>query len=299
LAIGFYAKNIGGYFFDQVHLNWEWLAAIGFVLQASSNFFISFLSDRSNRKGWQKIFINQRYLAEYLRSALYFMPFSIPIKDQSFDLYDRDYQSTIPVFHKVRNIIRNGGIDSIQYGAYDYKTLFFDYFNRLLTSQIEYHENNAKKYKTIFNKLNKTGWFFFWLGFMIVIARALLQVIIQNVDLNQWIGSKTIWINSVESIIQGQTFLISFANMLAMMIPAIAALFFGINAITGFKNLFVTSEDVLLKLYRIQKIATFEETRKQTSFEDMSLLATQLMQVLFDETNDWHSFFSTKSINKN
>ena len=76
LAVGFYAKYLGGYLFLKAPANlWNVCIVTGFILQALLNLFIQWLSDHNSRRGWHKKFIDQRYMAESLRMAVHFVPF--------------------------------------------------------------------------------------------------------------------------------------------------------------------------------------------------------------------------------
>ncbi|WP_075063537.1 hypothetical protein [Ornatilinea apprima] len=299
LALGFYAKSVGGYLFFNLPLNWVWLAAAGFGMQAFFNLSINWLSNQTDYRGWHKNFVNQRYLAETLRMAVHFSPYNIPIINTTIAGFEKKLPKSSPVRHRIRSIVRAASIHPIHFEQPEIKEAFFTQFLTLLDHQIHYHKLVASRYRKISNILTKTAWGLFWLGIGTVIARAVFQAVEPSLGLNQWIAKHEFYTGAVKVAVDGKTFLASFANMLAMLLPGFAVTFFSIHNLIGFKDLSQRSQQMVNDLQQIKTRVILEQSRPESSFEDFSWLAHQAISLMVSDTTDWYTLISSKKITKN
>lgn len=299
LAIGFYAKSVGGYIFFNIPLNWAWLAATGFGLQAFFNLMINWLSNHTDYRGWHKNFVNQRYLAETLRMAIHFSPYNIPIITATIAGFEKRLPKSTPIRHRIRSLLRAAGIHPISLQQPEVKSSFFTQFLVLLDNQITYHKFTANRYKKISETLTKVAWGLFWLGIGTVVARAIFQAVEPSLDLNHWIAKHEFYTGTVKVAVDGKTFVASFANMLAMLLPGFAVTFFSIHNLIGFKELSQRSQQMADDLQQIKIRVVREQTRSESSFEDFKWLANQAISLMVGDTTDWYMLISSKKITKN
>ena len=299
LAVGFYAKTLGGYVFFPFNISWEWIALVGFLLQATCNVSISLVSDHNNRRGWHKVFVDQRYIAEALRLAIHFSPVNIAITNIATSGYASQLPADSPVSHRLRGILRAASINPVSYNGADEKEFFFTHTGELIKDQVFYHRFTAEKFKRIFTSLNRSAWIMFFVSLATVIGRGVLQIVMQSVDINQLIPAHEFFIGLKSVSVDGKTFLASFANMLALLMPAITATLFSILGLCGFKDLYLRSEQMAINLQQLSDQLEHEEKRPHVSYDDYCRLAKQVITLLLRDTTDWYTLVTSKKITKN
>ena len=299
LAVGFYAKTLGGYLLFPFNISWEWIALAGFLLQATCNVSISMVSDHNSQRGWHKVFVDQRYIAEALRLAIHFSPVNIAITNIATSGYAGQLPADSPVSHRLRGILRAASINSVSYNGIDEKEFFFTHTGELIKDQVFYHRFTAEKFKRIFNSLNRSAWIMFFVSLATVIGRGVLQIVMQSVDFNQLIPAHEFFIGIKSVSVDGKTFLASFANMLALLMPAITATIFSILGLCGFKDLYLRSEQMAINLQQLSEQIDNEKLRPHVSYDDYCRLAKQVITLLLRDTTDWYTLVTSKKITKN
>lgn len=299
LAIGFYAKTLGGYLLFPFNISWEWIALAGFLLQATCNVSISLVSDHNSRRGWHKVFVDQRYIAEALRLAIHFSPMNIALTNIVTSGYASQLPADSPVSHRLRGILRSASINPFTYNGSEEKEFFFTHTGELIKDQVVYHRFTAEKFKRIFTSLNRSAWIMFFVSLAIVIGRGVLQIVMQSVDFNQLIPAHEFFIGVKSISVDGKTVLASFANMLALLMPAITATLFSILGLCGFKDLYLRSEQMAIKLEALSTRLDNEKSRPRVSYDDYCRLARQVITLLLRDTTDWYTLVTSKKITKN
>lgn len=272
ISIGFYIETLFGilYKFQGGPDYWMFAAGLGFLLHALINVYGDYVYRCKEVKERHSIFLKSRFLAEYMRVAVHFLPFGIPMNSES--AYDKSLSA------QVRRIFRSLEPAACSYSQ-DIANTVLKNSLLLINDQITYHTNTRSRLKLVVEKLEKNGKYLLWAGFAIVFMRGLLQFAMPFLT----------------SVIQGEhngikwiSFIRSASNMLALVIPAWAGYFSLKLSLNNFRGLFNHSDEAIKKLDRLKEKADILSKSSKIPFEMLSALSQDILKTQLDEVNDWY-----------
>jgi hypothetical protein len=289
LIFGFYARTLG---FLLPFESWLWdiIIAVSFGFQFACQLFIIRVSDQNNRKGWQKKFIDQRYIAEVLRLSIHFLPINLPLNNNAASIFANNLPKDSPVSHRIRAILRNAGMNSTQIPSETEREFFFSNTDKLIKHQKDYHEYSAKKYDQINRELTKKAWALFYAGLIAIGLRVFLQFFFLTMDTHLVDLSMS---KNVHDAIQ------AFSNLLALIVPSSGVMIFSIMSLCDFGNLSRRSLQMVGNLSQLKERLENERLNKKLTYDDYCRLAKQISTLLLQETTDWYALINTKKITKN
>lgn len=206
LAIGFYAEtllSITGIPGTAVTR----LAGIGFLIHGLLNLYVYLLSGNNAVKGKHRAFLQNRCIAEILRVLIHFVPYGI---------YP-DLRGMCNGSEGTRAAIQQmilGAEPDIQRIDGSSSSYALRHIREMLQDQIAYHIAAADRYGRISNRLNKWHKAIVGIGFVVLILRAVLQFYVSVSPLQGNINGVSL-----------NGYVRSFANMVALMLPAWAGHF--------------------------------------------------------------------------
>ncbi len=287
LIFGFYGYTIAGHYITLTDLTWNIIIAGSFFLQALCNGYIIWLSDLNNHKGWHKLFVDQRYIAEVMRLAIHFTPINLPLNIGSTSISSNSLPKDSPVSHFLRSILRTTSINcSVKFQKVE-KEFFFTHTINLLSHQIDYHHYTASKHKLITKNLTRIAQVLFWLGITVIISRVALQFVF--ISFPQQFPFNTPERNLISAI----------ANLLAMIVPSAAATVYTILNLCGFRDLGQRSQQMVENLSKLKELFVNESKKDEIAYDDYCRLAKQVSTLLLKEATDWYALINTKKITKN
>lgn len=216
LAVGFYTENLLGVFpIPKTAL--ALTAGIGFLIHGFINLYVYLLSRSSTVWQWHQGFVEYRSITEMLRVLLHFLPYGLNL----------DLRKLCGEHHKIYVTLRRitekaepaeQSVDRTSIAQ------MLAHTQEMLADQISYHRASAQRFRNIVDKLEKWTHLVFGLGFAVVLLRSLLQFALVFVKLE---GS----LNGVDI----SSLVPSFANMLALMLPAWASYFTSKAALCNYR----------------------------------------------------------------
>lgn len=291
LIFGFYGKNIIGTSKTFGDTQWDIVIGASFMFQAFFTFLIIRISDQNEHKGWHRLFVDQRYIAEVLRLAIHFTPINLPLNNSSAAISSNRLPKDSPVSHLTRSLLRATSINSNEVASSVEKEFFFSNTEKLLSHQIEYHRYTAKKNKIIFKKLSTIARVLFWIGIGAIFARVALQIFFVGRDLNTALDPL--------KFAATKTHLSAIFNLLALIMPSAGATAFSILNLCGFRDLYLRSEQMVENLQMLKILTENESRREDLAYDDYCRLARQISTVLLQETTDWYAMINGKKITRN
>lgn len=299
LAVGFYIETLTSPWkvkFPGTELSVAAIiAALAFFVHALLLLYMYRLGNNKTVKSWHMNFIDNRYIAETLRMAVHFIPFGIPVNySKQLGPYSKKGKRTKIVLHRLRSLIKATDIPNTEYNK-DYSDQCLLYLEELVKDQLDYHENSAKRYSNIVSKLKKFGNAAFYLGFILVLSRGALQIyttfgIIPNInELNP----------SFQTIVE------TFANMLALLLPAWAGYFTSKLTLCNFESLYNNDIEMIDGLIYIQHMIndekkTIQEEKKKEyiSYHDLYYISKEVTALMLGEVSEWYSQIDSKQVTK-
>ena len=207
LAVGFYTETIFGAMSIQSTLL-KVLAGIGFLMNAYLNLYKYRLDRSKTVRHWRTTFAEYRGTAELLRVLAHFIPFGL-----SLDLLYLCGDDPA-VYRTVREIISDTEPGRTEVGQNTAKEILL-HLKEMVDDQLSYHKVSEQRYAGVVRSLSKWSQYTFFVGFIFVFLRAVFNfVTILHPVSSAALGYTTI-----------RTFSSTFANMLAMLLPAWAAYF--------------------------------------------------------------------------
>lgn len=282
IAVGFYAGTLAPYICGGKN-GWKIVAGVGFLIHGLVNLYVYYLSESKTVKKWQDTFVNSRFVAEILRVIIHFEPYGISINLRKLA------GSNDTVFRTVKNVTDNNGSYAINEES---SKKILCHLNEMLDNQIQYHKASEKKYSRIVSVLEKSEKAFVHIGALLVVLRALFQfVVVVNPE----------FISGPERFgIETPDFWKSFANMLALVVPAIASYFASKLALCNFKFDYENHKNTQIRLdalkKRVENLITLDSPIKM---EILSSLGDDVAKtVLAEDTYIWHSQYMSTTIKR-
>lgn len=266
------------------------IAGIGFFCHALVNLYTFLLSKNENLKTWHDKFIYHRTIAETLRLLIHILPFGQTMGAKN--LLAR-CENDANLNTKICSHVYDRMLLKHELGrAYDQKIArkMLSCFNELIDDQLIYHKNNSKRYETIVKKMNIYGKTLMYTGFVLVLARGLLQLalFLPPMHLSQKLDAYNIFINT--------DYIRSFANMLALMVPAWASYFTSKLSLCAFEDIYNKSNAMIPKLENAKKLIENVSERDYIPFDLMHSVSDEIGSVLLHEVLDWSVKLKGKKI---
>ena len=281
IAVGFYAETVMTFFFGkheifQAMSIWTVLAALGFLVHALLNRYASRTSKNPHVNRLRKDFIEARYIAEYLRVAIHSEAYGIQIDNVLSGGNDVDKSVKAKLHHIIRQQEPTDYIQdekAMRKAAYNFKALMSD--------QKNYHHSCIKRYEFIKNRLSHLASAFYLIGFIIVVSRGFLQFVVPFVFSGFNFSSA---INGIKI----ESFIKSFANMLALVMPAWASYFSTKLNMNGYEWLWNNSCKLKAEFDKAElKLERLTEHTSHT-YQIISDVANDILTLTREDYTNWY-----------
>lgn len=281
IAVGFYAETvltfIAGKWLPVFKPNFlAILAGVGFLIHALLNWYAGQMAKNSSVERLRKEYIEARFIAEYLRVVIHSEVYGIQV--DSINMNDALVEKRI--LAKLHHIIRQQEpVSYVQTKAVMDEAVAN--FEALIADQKVYHENCINRYSLITRHLKKTASVVAAAGITIVIARGFLQFVIPFASVGLNLSGQ---INGVRI----DSFIKSFANMLALVVPAWASYFSAKLSMNNYEWLRNDSIQVKAGLAHIAKRLEDVKKRNNNSYQVISDIANDIMALTREDYTGWY-----------
>lgn len=278
IAVGFYAESVLGVIKMPPHF-WSIVAGIGFLIHGMLNLFVYALSKSDRVKGWHKGFVTNRCIAEIYRILLHFMPYGIHFDLKKLCCEDDAIYATIK--SGTDTVIEQQKIDKEKISD------LLLHAKELVKDQISYHTISETKYSKMVESLAKWGKAIFVMGFVLVVARAFFQfsTIILPIG-DGFVGA-----------VQAKKFFPSFANMLALLVPAWSSYYTVKMNQCGFSFNLQNHRKMLGKFLKIDKRIDNMLCEQSVAIEALTALGEDLSEIaLLDDVKEWYDKYIEMSV---
>lgn len=282
LAVGFYIETLLGGVLrtgDQASNIWMVVAGVGFLVSALISAYAYFMKRSKAVSYSQPGFLNARYIAEFLRVVKQFSPNGVPLSP--YFVKDKALMTN------ARDILRDQAPESYTIHSKTSKQLVESTLE-WIDSQIAYHQRTRLRFEKIVKRLGRFRESVFWIGFALVILRGLIQFVmpfirdgITDVYGGTWVG-----------------YIRSFANMLALLVPAWALYFSTKLSLNNFEGLYQHSEKAILELRQLRQNVEYLNTDRTVTYEALMALSEDVLSTQISEVNDWYAQTKTKTIER-
>ena len=278
LAVGFYTETIFGAMSIQSTLL-KVLAGIGFLMNAYLNLYKYRLDRSKTVRHWRTTFAEYRGTAELLRVLAHFIPFGL-----SLDLLYLCGDDPA-VYRTVREIISDTEPGRTEVGQNTAKEILL-HLKEMVDDQLSYHKVSEQRYAGVVRSLSKWSQYTFFVGFIFVFLRAVFNfVTILHPVSSAALGYTTI-----------RTFSSTFANMLAMLLPAWAAYFSSKLSQCNYRYNLDNHRHMIKALEQIrEQIHVVEESFTDVPLEYVGALGNSVAQLMLSEdTSMWMRLYQGK-----
>ena len=278
LAVGFYTETIFGAMSIQSTLL-KVLAGIGFLMNAYLNLYKYRLDRSKTVRHWRTTFAEYRGTAELLRVLAHFIPFGL-----SLDLLYLCGDDPA-VYRTVREIISDTEPGRTEVGQNTAKEILL-HLKEMVDDQLSYHKVSEQRYAGVVRSLSKWSQYAFFVGFIFVFLRAVFNfVTILHPVSSAALGYTTI-----------RTFSSTFANMLAMLLPAWAAYFSSKLSQCNYRYNLDNHRHMIKALEQIrEQIHVVEESFTDVPLEYVGALGNSVAQLMLSEdTSMWMRLYRGK-----
>lgn len=279
IAVGFYAETVLTFILGKPLLFgmnfWVIAAGIGFLIHALLNRYASKIAENPRVERLQKDFVEARFIAEYLRIAIHSETYGIQIGNAWMEnsLVDPD------VLARLHHIVRQQESVSLVQKAETTKEAIAS-FEALIADQKAYHENCINRYALIAQRLQKMAATLYMAGFVIVVSRGFLQFLIPFISSSMNL-SKEIHAVKIDS------FMKSFANMLALVMPAWASYYSTKLNMNGYEWLLKNSQKMKAGFEAAQTKLDDIKLQKN-SYQIISDVAKDIMDLTQEDYTGWY-----------
>ncbi len=285
IAIGFYAETVLGFLLGKTAMFgmdvWAVLAGIGFLIHALLNLYANRMAKNSGVANLSKKYVEARFLAEYLRVLIHSEMYEIQI--DNIDMHNPLVEKY--VLAKLHHIIRQQESVSYVQRSEQMKEAA-DNFEQLIRDQKTYHERCVNRYHLIVERLNKFASAIYMVGVAVVILRGVLQFILP-------FAANTPYFTQTLHEISLYSFTRSFANMLALVLPAWASYFSAKLTMNNYAWLQDNSVKMKSGFEKIERKLNEIRRRENSSYQSISDIANDIMKLSLDDYTNW--YFRTKS----
>lgn len=253
-------------------------AGVGFLVHGMLNLYVYRLSKSSAVYKWQKEFVGNRNMTELLRVLVHFRPYGVALDLRR--LCGDDRKLYIAVQHLADD--EEPPCQEVNQQNVGY---LLQHVKELLEDQISYHEFSVQRYQSIVASLEKWWKRIFYIGFVTVIGRGVLQFILAISPLENAYGFE---VNSIMS---------SFLNMLALLLPAWAGYFSTKVQQNNFRYNLNNHQNMILKLRQMQERVDRLAGQEPVSMEVFRIMANELAEtMLVEDTFEWKHQYMNSSV---
>lgn len=291
IAIGFYAETFLTFLFGEYRLLfglncWVVLAGVGFLIHALLNRYAWQTAKNPRVERYKKDFVEARYIAEYLRVVIHSETYGIQISNISM----KDSLVDKHVLARLHHILRQQEPVSF---VQNKKTIddAIENFEALIADQKAYHENCINRYKLIARRLNKMASVLYVASFVIVVARGFLQFIVPYAALGL---NLSIAIHGVKI----DSFIKSFANMLALVVPAWASYFSTKLNMNGYAWLRNNSIKMKAGFDTIEAKLDSVKQQNSHSYQVVCDIANDVMDLTREDYTGWYLLTESHSFTR-
>ena len=162
-----------------------------------------------------------------------------------------------------------------------------DNLDLMIDDQISYHASSQKRYRLIVERLRGFDKAFFFIGFIFVLLRGILQLTLVP------IGS------AIHLDVELKSFIKSAANMLALVLPAWASYFTAKLSLCNFKGLLDRNELMIENLRAFKNTIIDLKNQAKPSYESIYRLSHDVYKLLTGDVRNWYTQMSSRSFTKN
>ena len=291
IAIGFYAETLLTFLFGEYRLLfglncWVVLAGVGFLIHALLNRYAWQTAKNPRVERYKKDFVEARYIAEYLRVVIHSETYGIQISNVSM----KDSLVDKHVLARLHHILRQQ--EPVSY-VQNKKTIddAIENFEALIADQKAYHENCINRYELIARRLNKMASVLYVASFVIVVARGFLQFIVPYAALGLNLSTA---IHGVKI----DSFIKSFANMLALVVPAWASYFSTKLNMNGYAWLRNNSIKMKAGFDTIEAKLDSVKQQNSNSYQVVCDIANDVMDLTREDYTGWYLLTESHSFTR-
>ena len=283
LAVGFYTETLLGivYRFENQAANiWMIVAGIGFMANALIGVYTYLMSRSKSTNHSQSEFLRARYIAEFLRVVKQYSPAGVPVSLR----FVRDKR----LMADARVILRSQTPQSHSIDQEKAKAVVQNSIT-LIEGQIAYHERTKTRLKKVVKRLSAFRESVFWTGFALVMLRGALQIAMPFISPV---------IDGSRNGIAWVSFIRSFSNMLALMIPAWAVYFSSKLSLNNFSGLFDHSGRAVNVLRPLGHKAESLASNQQISYQALMALSEDILSAQMEEVDDWYAQTAARAVQR-
>ena len=285
ISVGFYATVILAALPLPVPMSfWQDLSALGFLLYGVVNLYVFSLSRNATVKTWHKGFLQDRYVAELLRVAIHFLPFGIRL-----DLR-RLCAGKPEIGAALRHMAEEAQPGDRDFTREDTAEALI-HLRELLEDQIAYHDASEKRFRRLVDYLELWSGRVIWAGFIVVLCRAGLQMIMPFLDLPEV---------SMGAGVKLSSFIGTLGNMLALLVPAVGSYYASKLTLCNFRydsNYHRRMLDLLSK--ERERMKHLQSISGNVPAEAIHALGQNLAQImLVQDTADWLQQYESSTVTR-
>lgn len=277
IAVGFYAESILGIIPAPKNF-WPVVAAFGFLIHAFVNLYVYILSKSEKIKKMQENCANSRYIAEIFRVIMHFEPYGISLNLKKLCGGNNGIYTT------VRNSLDNN--ESFTLNKDSAKKLL-SHLDEMIENQICYHKKSERKYEKIVKHLEKYGKVFMIVSFVTVVLRSMFRFLL------------IITGGHIGSVVFGGLSE-AFANMLALVVPAVATYFTSKLSLCNFEYNYNNHKKMAETLEALsQRVKNIIKLDSEMTMEIIGTLGQDVAcALLLDDANSWHRQYMSLTIKR-
>lgn len=283
LAVGFYAETLLGIIPFPWKIKpgpWAILAGFGFLIHGMLNLYVYLLSRDKLVKSWHKGYIDNRNFAEMYRVLIHFLPYGMSLNIRSLCSKRPEMYASV---HRVVGELQPA---SFVLNASEAREML-KHVSEMLEDQLAYHRNSAARYSRVSEGLERWNRRLFAVGFAVVILRGVFQFFVAYMPLSGAVNG--IAVNS---------YVRSFANMAALLLPAWASYFASklnqCNYRYHARNHREMEQAVSAQLTRVRRL---QDAKGGIPLEVLNTLAEEIAELmLVEDTNEWYGKVAASSV---
>lgn len=282
LSIGFYIETLLGSVIKSggnTSNIWMVIAGVGFLINALISAYAYLMKSSKAVCNSQSGFIHARYVAEFLRVVKQFCPFGVPVSPY--------FVNDQLLMANARDILRDHAPESYVLRRETSQQIVKSTL-QWIDDQIAYHQRTRLRFEKIVKRLGKFRESVFWVGFALVLLRGLIQFTMPffKDGITDAYGSACVG------------YIRSFANMLALVVPAWALYFSTKLSLNNFAGLYEHSEQAISELRKLRHNVEHLETNRIVPFEAMMALSEDVLSTQIAEVNDWYAQTKTRTVER-
>lgn len=272
LGVGFYAENVMGVVAMPGHF-WTVVAGAGFLIHGLLNLYVYTLSRNDTIKQWHRGFLDDRYVAEMLRVLIHFAPYGVHLNLRKLSAGNEN------IYMMVRRMTEETEPENQEINKRSAAQLL-THLEEMLRDQISYHTFSERRYQGIVDAMDKWFRWVFAIGFGAVILRGIFQfawVIFPVGD--GFVGA-----------VPASKFAGSFANMLALLLPAWASHFSSKSSQCNFRYNRDNHARMRQRLTEmLDRVSAMSRSGRAVPLELLDTLGEEVAEaMLLEDTSAWH-----------